>query len=417
MAPVRHQASAQVGLGPFVLPSGRFVRAALRDASTTIGLDDIQALSFDAAGLLIRAFWERRSVRRSLDNRFIERRRVGPFPWSVERRELARAEWHALLGRIHEELAAVRDGIDAAGCGAPRGRLAELKYRMTEILGWTPAALEAHAARFRSVYGAIPILPPDQYGAVVVQVTEGCAYNRCAFCQLYRDRPYRAKTLDDVRDHIRAIRDLFGAALPTRRGVFLADANALMLPPAHLTAALDLVREAFARHNTGSRPVYSFVDALRETPSPEHIRTLADRGLRRVYLGLETGCDELLAVLNKPATRAGALALVRALKAGGVAVGVIVLVGVGGPRYAGRHVAETLEALDAMTLGPEDMVYLSPLAVEAGSRYERWAREEGGCALADDEMDGQLHTLERGIRRDTRGWPKVAVYDVRDFIY
>ena len=61
--------SSQVAVGPFQSASGRSVVAALREDSTTFGLDGIHSLSFDRAGRLIRTFWEGRSIRRSLDNR------------------------------------------------------------------------------------------------------------------------------------------------------------------------------------------------------------------------------------------------------------------------------------------------------------------------------------------------------------
>ena len=61
--------SSQVAVGPFQSASGRSMVAALREDSTSFGLDGIHSLSFDRAGRLIRTFWEGRSIRRSLDNR------------------------------------------------------------------------------------------------------------------------------------------------------------------------------------------------------------------------------------------------------------------------------------------------------------------------------------------------------------
>jgi hypothetical protein len=64
------------------------VVAALREDSTTVGLDGEDSVSFDRSGRLIRAFWGGRSIRRSLDNRFIEKRKAGVYAWSYIRREL-----------------------------------------------------------------------------------------------------------------------------------------------------------------------------------------------------------------------------------------------------------------------------------------------------------------------------------------
>lgn len=69
--------SRQVGVGPFRTPSGRPVTAALGEDSATFAPEGPHSPSFHRAGRLIQAFWDRRSIRGSLDNRFIEKRRVG----------------------------------------------------------------------------------------------------------------------------------------------------------------------------------------------------------------------------------------------------------------------------------------------------------------------------------------------------
>jgi len=394
------------------------VLAALRDGSTTVGLDERDSLSFDGAGRLIRAFWSGRSIRRSLDHRFIETRRAGPYPWRTARRTLEATEARALLAAIARDLAAIAEALGATPPAVADPHREMLRVRLAEILGWTPEALEADAAAFGRVYQPIPILPPDQSSAVVVQVTEGCSYNQCAFCQFYRDRAFRVKSPEELRHHLRAVRDYFGKGLATRRSVFLADANALVLPAPRIQDALEAAAEALPCGTLGFRGVYSFVDAFSGLPkAAADYRAMAARGLRRVYLGMETGCDVLLRLLNKPSTTAEALGLVRALKGGGVQVGLIVMVGIGGARYSASHLRETLAALDAMPLGPGDLVYLSPLEAGPESPYRQREREAGIRPLGDDEMAQQLLSLRAGLRGRSGGRPTVAVYDIRDFLY
>jgi hypothetical protein len=410
--------ASQVALGPFPTDTGRTVLAAIRDGSTTFGLADRDSLSFDRAGRLIRAFWSGRSIRRSLDHRFIEKRRPGPWPWSAARRTLDAVESHALLEAIAGDLAAIARALAEPRPAVTGADAASLRDRVAEILAWSPEALEADAAAFRRVYGPIPILPPDQYGAVVVQVTEGCSYNRCSFCRVYRDRAFRVNSPEELRDHLRAVRGYFGTGLATRRSVFLADANALVLPPRRILDCLEAVAEELPRESAGLRGAYSFVDAFSGLPkTAADFQAMAAQGLRRVYLGMETGCDELLGLLEKPATTAEVLALVRALKAGGVQVGVIVMVGIGGERFAAPHLQDTLTAVRAMGLGRGDLVYLSPLEADADSPYRRREREAGIRPLDDAEIDEQLRTLRSGLRGLPGHGPVVAVYDIRDFIY
>ncbi len=408
----------QIAVGPFTTLSGRSVVAALRDDSTTFGLDGVHSLSFDRAGRLLRAFWGGRSVRRSLDNRFIEKHKVGEYPWSYVRREMDSFECRRLLEMIARELTTIRESLAGPAPALSGPHIDDLRARLKDIRAWTPEALEADARRFRSVYLPVAILPPDQYGALVVQLTEGCSYNRCTFCRFYRGRTFRAKSPEEFRAHLRAVREFFGEGLRLRRSLFLADANALVLPPARLLEALEVLREELPPGCGSLRGVYSFIDAFSGAPrSAEQFRALAERGLRRVYLGLESGCDDLLRFLNKPATTREGLALTHTLKAAGVHVGIIVMVGIGGERYAERHIADSLAAVNAMGLGAGDILYLSPLAADPDSPYRQQEREAGIRPLTEAEVDAQLRMLRQGLRFNPGSRPKVAVYDIRDFLY
>jgi radical SAM superfamily enzyme YgiQ (UPF0313 family) len=386
----------------------------MRDDSTTLGLDAARSVSFDAAGRLLRASWDGRSIRRSLDHRFVERRRTGRHPWRHVRRELSAAEAGALLETIRRDLRAVRDAARRVPA-AEAGR-ATLGERLDAVLAWTAERLAAEAGRFAAVYRPVPVLPPDQHRALVVQLTEGCPYGRCVFCPFYRDRPFRVKTGAEFSAHLQAVRAFFGEGLSLRRGVFVGDADALALPAARLL-------DAFERLAAGLTPrllehgIAGFIDAFGGSrKSLPEVRALARLGLRRVYLGLESGCDEVLAFLEKPAAAAEALALVDALHGAGVQVGVIVLLGAGGAALGARHVTETQAVLRAMRLRTGDILYLSPLVADEDSPYRRKEREAGIRAATDEEFEAQLQALRAAVQAGAGG-PKVAVYDIRDFLY
>jgi hypothetical protein len=371
-----------------------------------VGVDAARSLSFDRAGRLVRASWSGRSVRRGLDSRFVEKRKTGRYAWSYARRELPAGERAALVETVREAVAGVRASLPAGGAEAARARL-------DTVLTWSAERLEAERKRFAAVYGPVPILPPDQYRALVVQVTEGCSYNRCAHCRFYRDRPFHAKTPAELAGHVAGVQRFFGQGLSLRRGVFLGDANALVLPPAWLHAAFDTL-EAGLGAAPLSAGVAAFIDAFTGAPrGADHFSALARRGLRRVYLGLESGSDAVLDFLEKPAAAADAATLVARLKAAGLAVGVIVMLGVGGLPYAARHVAETRALLAALPLAAGDLLYLSPLAADPDSLYRRKEQAAGISPVGDAEMERQYETL----RLPARSGVKSALYDIRDFLY
>jgi hypothetical protein len=394
------------------------VTAALFAGATNLALDGIHSLSFDQAGRLVRAFWDGRSIRRSLDNRFIEKRKAGTYPWSYARRDLDPLERGVLLQAIRRDLGAIQCALAAGPLTLSESQRRALEARLKDVLRWTPEGLEADARTFGSVYLPIPILPPDQYGALVVQVTEGCSYNQCTFCRFYRDRPFRTKSPEELRAHLRAVCEFFGEGLRLRKSVFLADANALILPPTRLREVFTLLHEELPIGPEALRGVYSFMDAFSGMPmASEHFRALAELGLRRVYLGLESGCDDLLQFLGKPATAAEALVLVTRLREAGIQVGVIAMLGIGGDRFVERHVSETLAVVNTMRLGPQDILYLSPLAADPDSPYREQERQAGIRPLTEAETHAQLKALRAGLHFDPRGRPKVAIYDIQDFVY
>jgi radical SAM superfamily enzyme YgiQ (UPF0313 family) len=166
-----------------------------------------------------------------------------------------------------------------------------------------------------------------------------------------------------------ALREYFGPSIALRRSVFLGDANALCLAHDRLLPLVEVV----ARELAGI-PLYSFLDAWTgQRRSVAEWRDYAALGLRRVYVGLETGDPGLLTWLEKPGSPQDAVDLVGALHEAGIVAGVIVLLGAGGERFAEAHAARTAEALTAMRLGPDDLVYFSEYVDEPGLAYGRRA--------------------------------------------
>jgi hypothetical protein len=363
--------------------------------------DEAPSYSFDLAGRLIGAFAGGVNYRRGLDNRVLSKWR-GPDGMR-QRRWLSPEEAQPFLTEAYEL--------------ARRAALMINDPRLAVLRGWDWAALQADASRFAEVYRPVSILPPDQYLALVVQATEGCSYNQCTFCDFYRDRPFRVKRADELRTHIAAVREFFGPALGLRRSLFLADANALVVPMPKLRAWLDVIAEA--RILSAAAGIYSFMDAFDvHRKTPDEWAELAARGLRRVYIGMETGDDGLLRWLRKPGTVADVRDAVSLLKGAGITVSVIIMTGVGGERYAEAHVCGTIAALNAMPLGAGDLVYFSPFVAQPGSEYGSLAATEHVRPLSDIAIAAQEVAIRAALRaHDPAHPPQLSRYDIREFIY
>lgn len=378
-------------------------RVTLRLRPTAINLlvgDAEPSYSFDLAGRLIGAYVGGLNYRRSLDNRVLSK---WSGPDGVRRRRWLAADEAAYF------LTAAYDLADRAARATGDPRLAVLQ-------GWDEAALAADAERFAAVYRPVSILPPDQYLALVLQATEGCSYNRCTFCDFYRDRPFRIKSADELRAHIAAVRAFFGPAIALRKSLFLADANALVAPMGRLHAWLDVIEAEGVLPRSG---IFSFIDAF-----DVHRKSLADwqelagRGLRRVYIGMETGDDALLRFLRKPGTAADVIEAVRLIKQAGIAASVIIMTGIGGEAGAAAHESATIAALNAMPLTAGDIVYFSPFVDSPASEYGALAAAAGIRPLTPAAMAEQEARIRAELRPEQPARPpQYAKYDIREFVY
>ncbi len=274
-------------------------------------------------------------------------------------------------------------------------------------------------AQFARIWRPIGILPPDQYLALLLQVSEGCAWNQCAFCDFYNGRPARVRSRDEIRRHTDEAERFFGPAIAGRCSIFLGDANAFQAPPEVLIPVAEELSERFPHlteiQDDGIGGIYSFAEAARLAAwSQTDLQALARSGYRRAYLGMETGANDLRRHLKKPGTSETVAQGVLNLKSAGIAVGLIVLLGAGGRENAKTHVQETTDLLRDINLGPGDILYFSPLVAGPETTYVKTAAQWGWTPLTDAERLAQRREIEglvppRGERR--------ALYDIREFIY
>ena len=424
------------------LPDGRAATLLVGEASTVLAVGDTVVSSWDLAGRPYVLVRESGTYRRGLDGGLLHKREATANEPRVRERlsvaegapivEAARREAAAALRALR---AATRAGAgdaieDASGGAQPPARM-EAVARLELVLAMDERALAADAARFLEACGPVGILPPDQYLSLVVRITEGCSWDACTFCSLYEGTPFRARTPAEVARHAAALRAYFGPSLALRPAVFLGDANALCLSPDRLLPLLDTVVEAFP-----GRPLYSFVDAWTGSRrAAAQWNACRERGLRRVYVGLETGDPALLARLGKPGEPQDAVRLVGSLHEAGVAAGVIVLLGAGGEAFAVDHARRTADVLAAMRLGHDDIVYLSEYLPAAGRGH---GREDHGrvaahgraravdqvpagtndvaVALAPGALARQRDAITGSLLAGADG-PRIAAYDLREFTY
>ena len=379
--------------------------------------DEEGAVVFDGKGRLYSIYRGNCLYRRGLDSTVLCTQRT-PVRGRLVRshRKLDDEETRSIFALAHDWAAKVEAKVKESQASVFAGQpAARVLSRLQQILAYSPDALFAERQVFSLLYKPVSVLPPDQYMSVVVQVTHGCPYNRCNFCDLYQDRSYEVKSPAELQAWLAELKLFFGPALGLRKGVFLGDANCLAIPAARLLELLDTVTSELRGTSVLEKGMFSFADVRAVFhKTTDELRSLANAGLRRVYLGLETGSQELLSFLNKPGTRDDQVESVGRLKAAGLQAGVIFMTGIGGHRFAGEHVEKTIELIRGLALGSGDLVYLSRFYPIPGTPYSDEVFEGRMDLLSGEEIDEQFQQIRSGIAGEGA---KVAPYDLAGFLY
>jgi len=200
-------------------------------------------------------------------------------------------------------------------------------------------------------YHGTVIRPPSEADSYLLQITYGCSHNRCTFCGTYQDKPFQVRPLEESLEDIATAARRLGDV----RRVFLCDGNALFLGMDHLTEILDALNIAFPRLRRIS--IYANARDLLAKSDAE-LGILREKGLELIYLGLESGSDEVLRRVDKGATAAEMIEGVQKAKAAGMRVSVIALLGIGGRELSAEHAHQTARVVNAM-----DPQYLSMLTL------------------------------------------------------
>lgn len=214
-------------------------------------------------------------------------------------------------------------------------------------------------------YHGTVIRPPSEADSYILQVTYGCSHNRCSFCGTYLDKPFQDRSMDEVLEDIALAQRRF----PDTRRVFLADGNALVLSTRRLVTILDALAAGFPLLRRVG--IYANARDLL-TKSDAELALLHDKKLQIIYLGLESGSDEVLRRIDKGSTATEMVRGVHHAKHAGIRVSVIALLGIGGAELSAQHAEETGRIVSEMD--PHYLSLLTLMIVPGTDLYRQcWA--------------------------------------------
>lgn len=223
---------------------------------------------------------------------------------------------------------------------------------------------------FGSVYR-----PPSEARSLIVQVTYGCSHNTCAFCSMYKAKKFTLRPMEEILEDFRLARQAYSKV----GRIFLADGDALIRPAADLERILEVIAELFPECERVT--CYASPSSIHKR-TPEELKRLRERNLTMVYMGLESGCDEVLKRMRKGHTAADIVAAGQKINAAGIDLSVTAISGLGGVELWREHAMDTAAALSAMKPA---YIGLLTLMVEPGTPLYDWVKK-GQFQLLDSHQ-------------------------------
>lgn len=209
--------------------------------------------------------------------------------------------------------------------------------------------------------------PPSEANSLIVQATIGCSHNRCTFCGMYKMKKFRIKPVEEIKRELEIFKRYYGDV----KRIFLADGNAMCMKTEELIEVLRYARGLFPSLERVS--VYATPMDLLEK-SIEELKWLREEGLNLVYLGVESGDDEILREIRKGVNCMEMIEAGRKAMRAGMTLSVTAITGLGGREKSFEHAKNTAKLLNAMK--PHYTAFLTLMIVENTPLYLRLKKGE-----------------------------------------
>jgi len=227
--------------------------------------------------------------------------------------------------------------------------------------------------------------PQDEMNTVLLPVTTGCNYNKCSFCSMYKDEIYREVAYSDIENNLR------NGYLYTEK-VFLTGADPMAIGFKKMRKILEMIKDYYpycARvASYGSiRSITSY--------TVEELSILHDEGLRLLYIGFETGRDDILKLMKKGHTVAQAIRQARKLNEAKLMFDTIVMYGIAGKGQSVSNARETAKMINEFKT---NRVITMNLTVFSGTDLDNMVREAEFIAADGAERLVEIKTLIENLR-------------------
>ena len=203
--------------------------------------------------------------------------------------------------------------------------------------------------------------PWPEAGSLLIQTTLGCTHNKCTFCNMFRDKRFSIRKLEDIFKDIDEARE----SVPRIESIFLVDGNVLALKTEFLVQILEKITSTIPECSRIA--LYAGLNDLRRKSVEELIR-LKKAGLTMAYTGLESGDAVILERIKKGLTPEQAIEGMDHARAAGIEVLASIIFGIGGRERSREHMVRTVDLLN--TMQPEQIAPMA-LTIQPGTVLEK----------------------------------------------
>lgn len=216
-------------------------------------------------------------------------------------------------------------------------------------------------------YEGMMIRPPSEADSILLQVTLGCSHNKCTFCGTFRDKRFDIKKDDVIFEDIEFARQ----HCRRQNRLFICDGDAMIVPQKRLVKILKQIKNRL--------PWVERIGLYANTKgigmkNDEQLKELKELGVKLVYMGLESGDDQILKEIRKGADSAKMIKMGKRIKESGMQLSVTVLVGLGGKERSKSHALETGRVLSA--IDPDFVGALSLMLVPGTELNDQFQKGE-----------------------------------------
>ncbi len=236
-----------------------------------------------------------------------------------------------------------------------------------------------------------PIRPVAEAESLIIRITRGCPWNRCAFCTSYKSKniEFSTRSVKEIKEDIDKIHEAYRFYRFER--CFLQDGDIFCLPTDDLLEILNYIKDKFPDIHTITS--YGIIhNIVRKTE--EELEQLYDAGLNRVYCGMETGSDKILKLITKGTTSEMQIRAGKMMKRAGIEVSYFLVMGVGGADNCEESAIETARVLNAVN---PDYIRIRTIRVKPGSGLESMVDRGEFIIPTEENMIREQYTLLKNL--------------------